>query len=42
MEGSGKGASPSVPAGLGELLSGNLEGHGEEGSGGGHHRMAVH
>jgi len=42
MEGSRKGASLSVGALLGELLSGDLEGHGEEGSGDGHHPMGVH
>jgi hypothetical protein len=35
----GSGTVPSLFAGalLGGLLSGNLEGHGEEGSGDGHH-----
>jgi len=42
MEGSRKGASLSVAAQLGEFLSGDSEGHGEEGSGVGHHPMGVH
>ena len=42
LESSGMGASLSVGALLGELLSGDLEGYGEEGSGEGHHRMGVH
>jgi len=42
LEGSGKGASLSVGVLLGELLSGDLEGYGKEGSGNGHHPMGVH
>jgi len=42
LEGSGKGASRSVEALLGELLSGDLEGYEEEGLGDGHHHMGVH
>ena len=42
FESSGKGASLSVEALLGGLLSGDLEGHGKEGSGDGHHPMGVH
>jgi len=39
LVGSGKEASLSVGALLGELLSGDLEGYGEESSGDGHHPM---
>ena len=42
LEGSAKGASLSVGALLGELLSGDSEGYGEEGSGDGHHSMRFH
>jgi len=42
LEGSRKGASLSVGALLGELLSGDLEGYGEEGSSDAHHPMGVH
>jgi len=39
LEGSRKGASLFVGALLGELLSGDPEGYGEEGSGNGHYPM---
>jgi len=42
LEGSVKGTSLSVGDLLGWLLSGDLEGYGEEGSGDGHHPMGVH
>jgi len=42
LEGSTKEASLSVGALLGELLSGDLEGYGEEGSGDGHNPRGVH
>jgi len=42
LEGSRKGASLSVGALLGELLSRDPEGYGEKGSGDGHHPMRVH
>ena len=37
MEGSGKGVSRFAGALFGELLSGDPEAHGKEGSGAGHH-----
>jgi len=42
LEGSGKGASLSVGALSGELLSGDSEGYGEKSSGDGHHSTGIH